>query len=285
MADSTKNPADMSDEELDAIINGEELEEAEPAEAPEEQGENPETPKDEPAEADEEEAELEETKEVPEEESEEKPMSRRETLRVNQLLARLKESGGTPQEKETPEQTKPTGIKYEDELDADDETIKTLNADREKYGQDLYAQGRKEAEELKARQDAFEFRSMLTSEEPAVLRKYSFMDKDSDDFDNEATSAMVGKYLNFVGFDTDTNVAKNPMSYYEFVDSEMEFAQALAEKMTRESQTNLTKQVANTGLRPSGSAPSKGLNLSKAPEDMTDEELDAVISQSIPNRR
>lgn len=126
---------------------------------------------------------------------------------------------------------------------------------------------------------------MLQAEEPYVLSKYTFMDKDSQDFDQEATSAMVAKYLNFVGFDEETKVARNPISYKEFVDAEMEFVQALAEKMARETQENVTRQAAQTGLRPSGAAPSKSLNLNKAPEDMTDEELDAIIAQSVPQKR
>lgn len=284
MPEPTKTPDEMSDEELEAFINGEELEEK-PAEEPEKQGdEKPEIPeeKEEPEEKPEEKPEDEE--EEPEDKPEEKPASRREQLRISQLLERIKENGGKPQD-ELEKPTKPEGIKYEDELDGDEETIKRLNDDREKYGQDLYEQGRKEAAALSARQDAFEFKSMLTTEEPRVLAKYKFMDKDSDDFDKELTSAMVGKYLNFVGFDDQTKAAKNPVSYYEFVDSEMEFIQATAEKMTRESQTNLTTQVANTGLRPSGSSPSKSLNLNKAPEDMSNEELDAIIAQTIPQRK
>lgn len=289
MATPAKSPEEMSDEELTAYLNGEELEEK-PEEIPE-QG-KPEAPKEEeeqeeqPEEKKPEEKKEEDT-EVSEKETEEekKPVSRREQLRVNQLLEKLKSEGsGKPQEK-APEKQKPEAIKYEDELDADDDTLKKLNEDREKYAEERYQEGLRQAKALEDRQNAFEFRSMLQSDEPRVLGKYSFMDKESNDFDQEATSAMVAKYLNFVGFDEESKTAKNPVSYYEFVEAEMEFVQALAEKMARETRDNVTKQVANTGLRPSGSSPSRGLDLTKPAEDMSDEELDAVIASVIPSKR
>ena len=274
MDEPTKTPAEMTDEELDAYLSGEELVEKpvdpvpEDKETPEEEEEKPEDKEEEPEK---------EEPEVPQEEPEEKP-SRRQQLRINQLLEKLKESGKTPEEQEPSQPTKPTGIKYEEELDADEDVIKNLNDDREKFGQEMYQQGLAQANALKQQQDAFEFRHMLTQEEPIVLQKYPFMDKDSDQYDEQYAAAMVEKYFDDIQFDANTRTARRPVSYLEYVESQMEFAAALAEKMARESHENVVKQAANTGLRPSGSSPSKGVNLNKAPEDMTDEELDAAIA-------
>jgi len=284
----TKSPEEMTDDELDAYLNGEDVVEK-PDESPEqgkpEAPEDEEKPEDKPEEKP---AEDEEEPEKPEdkpEDEEEKPVSRREQLRVNQLLERIKsESGGKPQEKPS-EKPKPEGLKYEDELDADEETLQKLNDDREQYAEKRYQQGLEQAKALEDRQNAFEFRQMLASEEPIVLQKYPFLDSKSPEFDEQIATALVSKYFQDTGFDAETKTAKNHISYLEYAEAQIELSTVIAEKMARETQENVTRQAGQTGLRPSGSTPSKSLNLNKAPEDMTDEELDAIIAQSVPPRR
>lgn len=285
-----KAPEDMTDEELDAVLSGEPIEGEVPEEVPEPKPEETETPKEtEEKPKDEEEKPKEDEEEEtpkPKEDEEEKPVvSHRQERRISQLIEKLKKSG-VETEEPAPKKTekKPEGIKYDEELDADEETITRLNDDREKYAEQRYQEGLRQAEAMQVRQDAFEFRSMLQTEEPRVLQKYPFMDKDSAEFDEENTAEMVAEYMDFVGFDEETKTAKRPISYFDYVDTRMEQAQRLAERMVRETHDNVVKQAANTGLRPSGSSPSKQLNLNKAPEDMTDEELDAAIALTIPRK-
>lgn len=283
MAEPTKNPADMSDEELNAIINGEDLEDK--PDTPE-QGKEPEAPEDvedkEKEEPEEEEEAEEPEEEEPEDKPEDKPPSRREQLRINQILERIKnnEGGGQPQDEPSKTKQTPTGIKYEDELDADEETITRLNADRENYAEERYKEGLRQAEALKQQQDAFEFKQMLTGDEPRVLAKYSFMDSNSEDYQPKVAEAIVSKYFDIARFNPETKVAANPISYLEFVEAEVEFAQEIAARTIEESRENITKQAAQTGLRPSGSSPGKSLDLSKSPEDMSNEELDAFLESS-----
>lgn len=290
MAEDIKRPEDMTDEELNAFLGEKPQEDIEEKPEKPEESETTEKKEEETEEQEkeeekhEEEAKPEDKEEKPVEE--EKPISKRQQYRIDQLIEKLKQNGVDPEEQvpSKKEPTKPEGLKYEEELDADEETIKSLNDDREKYGQSMYEQGLKEAEALKQWQNAFEFKQMLIAEEPRVLAKYSFMDKDSEDYDEAAARAMVSKYFNFTGFDANTKTAANPVSYLEYVDSEMELAQALAERMSRETRENVTKQAAQTGIRPNGSAPTRKLDLTKAPGDMSDEELDAFLAQVIPKK-
>lgn len=292
MDNEIKSPEEMTDEELAEFLG----EEQEPKEEPEEKPKKPEDSEAEDAEEDEEqeeeqseEAEDEESEEEEQQEDEEeKPVSRRKQARLDKLAKIFEniQSSDEESEEEAPKPKKPEGIKYQEDLDTDEDTAKRLEDDREKFGQAMYQQGLEQAKGLKQQQDAFEFKQMLTREEDLVRTKFKFMDPtDSEHFNEDATSKMVTKYLHFVGFDPQTKTARNPISYFDYVDAEMEMVQALAEEMASETQKNVTKQAANTGLRPSGSAPSKSLNLTKAPEDMTNEELDAMIELTVPTKK
>ena len=96
------------------------------------------------------------------------------------------------------------------------------------------------------------------------------------------------KYLRFVGYEPGDpakgigpTVQTPNISYAEFVEAEMEFADELASQKIAKTTQNIAKQAASTGLRPDGSS-AKRLDLSKAPEEMTDEELSAAIGASLP---
>lgn len=212
-----------------------------------------------------------------EEAQEEEPPkpSRRENLRIQQLVSKLRQQQGAVS---APPASRSDGIDYRTALDADDEVITQLEADRQSYGQTLYQQGMKQAESL-------QFHTRLEIDAPKVESKYSFLDKgDVEHFNPVAANAINEWYLATAGYDPQTNtVANSNVRYADFVEGIMELADELAGNKVAVTTKNIVKQVANTGLRPDGSS-AKRLNLNKAPESMTDEELNAVISQAIPRK-
>lgn len=283
MAEEIKSPQDMTDEELNAYLGIEEDKEEKidkPEEKPEQQEKQEAQKEDEQEEEKPDDSKEDDSEEENEEDEEEKPISRRKQARLDKLAKIWENIQGEGKSEEEPSKPKkPEALKYEDDLDADDEVIKKLNDDREKFGQAMYEQGLEQARALKQQQDAFEFKQMLKSEEPQVRTKYKFMDPADDKFNQELTDSVVKDYLHFTSFDPNTGTAKNPISYFDFVDARMQQVQALAEEMVSETQQNVVKQAANTGLRPSGSAPSKSVDLNKMPYEMSDEELDAIIKR------
>lgn len=268
MADQ-QDPSKMSDEELEKAL--EEGGTPEPDNKPEPKKEEPETPKkdeEEPEKKPEEEPTPEPKKE--EEPEPEKEPSRREQLRVQQLLKKMAE-GEKPVEKPA----SPTGIDYEKDLEADPALVKRLTEDREKSNQAMFDKGLEQANSIR-------FLTRLEVDAPRVETKYPFLDKNDKEFDPAAADAINQKYLQFVGWDAKTQGVKHPdIRYADFVEAEVEFAQQLAKNMVAETQKNVTKQTAQTGLRPDGGS-AKRLNLNKPPEQMSDDELDAVIAQAVP---
>lgn len=209
------------------------------------------------------------------EEEETKKPSRRESLRIQQLLDKLKDDDTS-----APTKSKSSkALKYDDELDADEEVIKKLNDDRENYGNDKYRQGMDEAYRFNS------FETRLEVDAPRVEAKYPQLDKGSDQFNPVLAQAINLRYLQMVGFDgKNKSVRTADIRYADFVEAEFELASEIAGVEIEKSTTNIKKQAAKAGLRPGGSS-SKRLNLNKAPSEMTDAELDAVISASIPKRR
>lgn len=230
----------------------------EEAPAPEETPESPETP----------EAPAEEP-EVAAEAEEEKPPSRREQLRIQQVLEKLKQKDSRP---EAP--VKPDALNYSD-LDADPELVKQLEADRRKYGEDLYTQGVEQSKSIL-------FHTRLEVDAPRVEAKYPQLDKDSDQFDPAIANALNSSYLHLVGYDEKTDTVQNPgIRYADYIEAQFELANAIASEKVVKTSKNIAKQAASTGLRPDGST-AKRLNLNQNAEDMTDEELQAKIAQSLP---
>jgi|GEM_PF-4526707 len=263
------NPSDMTDEELAKAIEGTPPEEPEsPVE------ETPEVEQEEPKEAPAEEAPAEE---APEEEpkEEEKPPSRREQLRIQQLLAKY----GDPTKKAPePKQTKPTteSLDYSQALEADPEVIQKLEADRQARSDQAYLEGLRQSEVREWKRD-------LKYENNTVLERFKFLNPKDENFKPAAADAMNSKYLRFVGYNPGDpergipeSVQYSDVSYLEFVESEMEFADELASHKVAESTKNIAKQAATAGLRPDGST-AKRLNLNQAPEKMTIDELYASI--------
>lgn len=266
--DESVDPTTLSDEELNKAL-GEE------PEAPEEpnpaEGAEPETP---PAgEVEEEPADPEEPKDPPEKEEPKEP-SRRESLRIQQVLAKLKEQGRDPQ---TPVKRE-DALDYAEELNADPETIKRLQDDRQAAERAQYEAGRRQA-------DSIQFHTRLEIDAPRVEAKFPFLDTtNKETFNPVAADAMNRKYLQMVGYNQETDTVMYPnLRYADFVEAEVEFANEIAEQRIATSTKNIAKAAASTGLRPDGST-AKKMNLNQAPQSMSDEELDAIIAQAIPKK-
>ena len=240
-----------------------EVQEVEP-EAPTQEAEPSETPEAEP------EAEPEEEQVAPEPEEPEAPQpSRRESMRIQQLIEKMKatEAPAAPEA--------PAGLDYSQALDAAPEVISQLEADRKQYGEAQFNQG---LEQLKSVQ----FHTRLEIDQPRVESKYPNLDPNSPNFDAIATDDLNTTYLFLSGYDAKTGRVANPnLRYSEFVDSQMALAERLASKKVADSAKNIAKQVATTGLRPDGSK-AKAMNLNQSPDQMTDEELAAAIAATLP---
>lgn len=216
----------------------------------------------------EEEAQAEET----EPEAEPEKPSRRESLRIQKLLSELKNR--SPEPKSTV-----NGLDYNTALDADQEVISQLEADRRGYGDKRYNEGLQQVESI-------QFHTRLELDAPKVENKYPQLNPNDKEHFNPATADAVNNlYINAVGYDPNTRLAQNGnIRYADFVDGIMELADEIAGDKTTKATKNIAKQAAKTSIRPDGST-SKRLDLNKAPQAMTDEELEAVIARSIPSRR
>lgn len=263
MAENT-NPQSMTDEELDKVLGEEPVVEADVPVEPEE-------PKEKSEEEPEVEEELEE--ELEEEPVEEpKPASRREQLRIQDVLSKLKDNKPTPKAVANPD-----ALNYEEMLDADPELINKLKADRDATNQAMYTQGIEQAKSI-------QFHTRLEIDAPRVEAKYPQLDKESQDFNPMLADAVNQMFLSTAGYNSETDTVQNPgIRYATYVESIFELANEIAGEKTEATRTNIKKQAAKTGLRPDGSG-AKKMNLSKSPETMTDEELDAVIALGIPKR-
>lgn len=276
------DPKDLTDEELDKLLETGELpedeekpaDEAKPKEDEESQQEEDEAHGDEASEKSETrkpEEDEEESPEKPKKDDEPKPPSRREQMRIRQLL----EKYGDPEK--PAEKLKASGIDYEREIDADNDTKKKLTDDRQQAADTAYERGLEQAKSL-------QFHTRLEIEAPRIEAKYPQLDKDSPEFKPEAASDVNSFYLNLVGYDPKTKTVKNAdIRYGDFVEAIFTLANDLAEQKAQETTKEVKRQAAQTGLRPDGSG-SKKLNLNKQPHEMSDDELDAYLAQAIPSR-
>lgn len=246
----------------------EETQEQPETEAPEE----PETP---------EELEVEEEPEdAPEEEEveEEPPKSRRlqkreaqleEKLKIHDLMDQLKQRSAPQQQ--------PQGLNYGEQLNADPETVQQLEADRQTFGEQSYNQGLQEARSI-------EWKMGVKMEAPQVFQEYPYMNPKSSEYDPAIAQSLDQEYLWMSQFDPDTGVAHNPgISYSRFVEARHQQANRIAGERIQRSTKNIARQSAMTGLRPDGGT-SKRLDLTKAPGDMSLEELYAVTGAAGPKK-
>ncbi len=206
----------------------------------------------------------------PAEDEPEQPVSRRENLRIQKLVQQLREK----EEAVAPEVPRGQGLDYGTALDADPEVVKQLEADRQAYGKELYLQGVQQANSIR-------FQTRLEVDAPRVEASHPQLDKDSAEFHPALADAVNSMYLSTVGYDPKTGSVQNPnIRYSDYVESIFELAGEIAGVQTTQAKKSIVKQVASTGLRPNGSS-AKRLNLDKAPEEMTDDELKAVIGMSL----
>jgi hypothetical protein len=260
MKDEDLNPSQTQEEEeqLEDVASDVQETPEEPEQEEQEEPKEPEAPK---PEEPEEEPEL--VEEEPEQE-EEAPVSRRENKRIATLTKKLAEAYRT-----TPTTPQPPHQLFGDGgYDADE-----ANAIATEYGQQQYLAGLAQA-------NALEFKVELELDVPRVAQKYPVLDPESADFDPGIADYMNRKYLTLVGYDPSTGTRANPtLRYGEFAEAEMEFVETLASMKNVDTQKNLAKQAAKTGLRPSGPAnkPYQGNDPSK----MTDKQLDDVINQAM----
>jgi hypothetical protein len=279
------DPSTLTDEELDKILAGEEPEEILEEEVEDEDDKKPDTdgdkPKDEPKDDDKKE-DLKDEPVKPEDKPEDKPddkpteddkkPSRREQMRIRDILNKYGEPS-KPAEKPKVEDA----LDYEKSLEADAETIKKLQDDRQKVSDQSYDRGLEQAKSI-------QFMTRLEIDAPRVEAKYPQLDKNSDDFKPDAANDVNMLYLALSGFDPETKQVQNAdVRYSNFVDTIFTLVEDLATQKAQEVTKHIKSQAAKTGLRPDGSS-SKKLNLNKAPEQMTDEELDAYLDQAIPKR-
>lgn len=211
----------------------------------------------------------EEVQEEPEvaEVQEDKP-SRRESLRIQKLIEKLKQN-------EKPEDPLPKfkGLDYESTLDADSEVIEQLNNDRKNYAEQAYNEGLERAKSI-------QFHTRLEIDAPKVISKYQKLDPDNkEQFNPVLADAINTWYLNTAGYNSEKDTVTNSnIRYSEFVDSIFELANEIAGDKVQSSVKNIAKQAATTGLRPDGSTVKK-MNLNQPIDKMSMEELIAYGKQ------
>lgn len=260
----------IQNEEVEEVVeqpDASQTPEPETEEQPEEQGE----------EATEEptaEEQPQETEETPEE----KPPSRREQLRIQQLL----EKYGDPRQSQQRPQQAPSqrndALDYGQALDADPEVIKQLEADRHAASNQSYNEGLRRAEFL-------DWKTSLKIDAPNIEKKYPILDPKAPDFHPAVADALNTMYLKMSGFDPNSQtVASSDISYADFVESNMELVEEIAGQRNAQTVKNVAKQAASTGLRPDGSTAPR-MNLNKAPQEMTMDELYASIGQKNPHKK
>ncbi len=268
-----KDASQMTDEELDQMIeSGSPLDES-----PSEEASAPEETEEEAVEEQEQEEEVTspEKEEEPAEEvaKEDPPASRRENLRIQQLLEKIKQ-----QPQNQPDAPQSTGLDYGTALDADPEVIRQLEADRQAASQTAYSQGLEQAKSI-------QFHTRLELDAPKVESKYPVLNpNDKENFNPAVADAINSWYLSTVGYDQQTGQVKTPdVRYADFAAGIMELSETIGSRKAVDTAKNVAKQARTTGLRPDGSS-AKRLDLSKSPDQMSDEELDAFLRKAgVPN--
>ena len=216
----------------------------------------------------------EEPEEEPEEEEVEEPKlspraeKRIEQLKIKSLIADLKQKS----QPQVPS-IKP-GLDYKETLEADPEVLAQFEQDRIDYGQQNYQAGLEQAKSI-------QFHTRLEIDAPKIESKYPILSPGSEDFRENAADAINEFYIALTGYDRETGTVEKPnIRYSNYVDAIMELVDTVASQKTQKSTKNIARQAAQTGLRPDGSR-AKRLDLSKAPEQMSDEELDAFINSKL----
>lgn len=261
MADDTKQEENLEEEVVDQTQEEAQVDSQESEELQEEAQETEQVEgEQETQEETQEETQQEETQEEPQ------PPSRREQLRIQKLLHKYPNL----QERVAPQQQ--SGINYKDMIEADEQVYDQLDQASQEFGNTKYQEGVQTAQ-------FYSWRTDLKIDTPQVYRDHPELDpKNEEGFNPALADTLNQMYLSTVGYNGKS--VKNPdISYRDYIDSMYELVDEAASHKVERTQANIVKQAARTGLRPDGSS-AKRLDLSKAPQAMTDEELDAVIASS-----
>ena len=194
-------------------------------------------------------------------------------LGMNKILDRIQSVRSTPSQRPGAEP-----LDYRQAIDAPEEVYSQLDTDRKAYGQSQYDQGVSEASR-NSRLDKWELSAKI--DYPLVADKLGKLAPEDVDVLNREYFLVSGVKQNPDGGIED--VANPNISYADFINARVEQAERLAARMNLNTQRKVTRQAANTGIRPDGTS-AKPLNLTKAPQDMTDAELDAYIQRAIPKK-
>lgn len=195
-----------------------------------------------------------ETQEAEEELSprQQKRVEQIEEMKLNKILDRV--TGG-----KVPTQNRSgyNPLDYKQTIDADDEVVSQLTSDREQYGQDQRSQGQAEAmEQLRY----VEWKNNVRFDLPIVKEKL-------DQLPPAVARAIDREYLLYSGADVENGKVSNPnISYADFVEAQIERAEAIASIRNQDSQKNIVKQAAQTGIRPNGATSRP--NKITSPEDI-----------------
>lgn len=207
----------------------------------------------------------------PEEEPEREP-SRRESKRIQQLIAKMQASEQSQSQNFNQPNQNSHNIIDEGEYDIDE-----INRMASDYANQRYQEGLSQAQQLN---NANIFSTRLEIDAPQVMSKHPFLDPNSNDFNKDVADLVNRMYLFTVGYDSRTGSATNMnLRYSEFVDGYVETADILATSKTAGSSKNIAKQVANTGVRPSGVSQTEYTGID--PRKMSDKQLDAVIKEQL----
>ena len=263
-------PSEMTDEELTAAV------EPKTEEGPVDPPQKEEKKEEKTEELPQEEAPAEEpAQEEGEEEAPEKPLSRREQLRVQDLLRKYGPPKA-PSQEPTPD--------FRETVQTDDETYKLLEDTAQQYAQSRESQ-------VLAQAETKIWRRFLATEDSQVRAKYPELDgANKEKFHPALADAINQRYLRFIGWQPGDPTRGIPetvhhpdASYAEFVEAEMEYINEAASLKAANTTKNIAQQAAMTGLRPDGSS-ARPMDLSKHPSQMTDDELEAAVVASMPER-
>ena len=193
----------------------------------------------------------EETQDTEEEATEE--LSPRQQKRVEQLKQSKLDSilERVTQKPKAQQGYKP--LDYKEAIDADEQVIDQLSKDREQYATDLQQQTNER----------------LTTElwKRDIKTDLALVKDKLDRLDPASARAIDKEYLLYSGYDQESGRVANPnIGYAEFVEAQIERAEMIAANLNVRTQQNVAKQVAQTGLRPTGGA-SKATKIS-SPEDI-----------------
>lgn len=193
----------------------------------------------------------EETQEAEEETTEE--LSPRQQKRVEQLKQSKLDSilERVTQKPKAHQGYKP--LDYKEAIDADEQVIDQLAKDREQYATDLQQQTNER----------------LTTElwKRDIKTDLALVKDKLDKLDPASARAIDKEYLLYSGYDPESGRVANPtIGYAEFVEAQIERAEMIAANLNVRTQQNVAKQVAQTGIRPNGTA-SKAKTIS-SPEDI-----------------